>query len=225
LSLLSRAVEHDRQINPCEFVAAIKPALQRRDAQAICGTVRQRWSAEQVVSLLGCDDCDARKVAALALSLAGCKGCIEPLGKALRDSDKMVAEMAEHAMWSIWSRGGSPEANHQLKRGVDAMERNDIPHAITHFDRAISFSPDFAEAYNQRALARFILEQFEQSLSDCRKTVELEPLHFGAWAGMGHCYAHLGNCEKALASYRRAVEINPHMHHIREALSAGCSDG
>jgi tetratricopeptide (TPR) repeat protein len=217
-------VDHDPQIDPCEFVAAIKPALQRRDAQAISETARQRWTAEQVVSLLGCDHCDARKVAALALSLAGCKGCIVPLGRALRDSDQMVAEMAEHAMWSIWSRGGSPDANHQLKRGVDAMERNDVPHAINHFDRAISLSPDFAEAYNQRALARFILEQYQQSLDDCRKTVELEPLHFSAWAGMGHCYAHLGDCAHALECYRKAVEINPHMHHIREALNAGCSD-
>src|SRR5438874_838106 len=126
---------------------------------------KERWSADQVVSLLSCDNRDARKVAALALSLAGCQHCLEPLARALKDRDPMVNQMAEHAMWSIWFRGGAtPEANHQLARGAMAMERKDIAHAITHFDHAIQIDPNFSEAYNQRAIAQFMLERYDDSL-------------------------------------------------------------
>ena len=64
------------------FVAAITPALQKRDTQQMLEICKANWTADQVVSLLSCDNRDARKVAALALSLAGCQHCLEPLAKA-----------------------------------------------------------------------------------------------------------------------------------------------
>jgi cytochrome c-type biogenesis protein CcmH/NrfG len=45
------------------------------------------------------------------------------------------------------------------------------------------------------------------------------PSHFGAWAGLGHCHAHLGNLGEALESYERALEINPHLSCVREMVS------
>jgi len=35
------------------------------------------------------------------------------------------------------------------------------------------------------------------------------PCHFGAWAGLGHCYAHEGRLAEAVEAYERALEINP----------------
>ena len=98
------------------------------------------------------------------------------------------------------------------------MDRRDLPHAIHHFDRAIELSPNFAEAFNQRALAKFLLEDYEGSLADCRKAVEFNPAHFGAWAGMGHCHAHLGDCRQSIECYEKALSINPHMSGIEAAL-------
>jgi len=211
-------------IDPDAFVAAVKPALEKRDLAALLNTCKSHWTAAQIVGLLSCDHCDARKVAALALSLVGCPGCLTELAKQLKDTDPMVNQMAEHAMWNIWFRCGTPEANHQLGRGVAAMDRRDIPHAIHHFNKAITMCPNFAEAYNQRALAKFLLEHYEASLTDCRRAVELNPDHFGAWAGLGHCYAHLGDCGRAIDCYEKSLSINPHMCGIREAVQElhGC---
>src|SRR5205814_3482541 len=111
-----------------------------------------------------------------------------------------------------------PEANHQLARGAMAMERKDIAHAITHFDHAVQIDPNFSEAYNQRAIANFMLEHYEDSLHDCRKVVCLTPEHFGACAGMGHSHAHLRNIPEAIACYEKALSINPHMERIKEAI-------
>jgi tetratricopeptide (TPR) repeat protein len=192
--------------------------LKRNDLQGLHDLLVQNWTAEQIISLLVSQNQDARKVAALCLSLVGCQKCLEPIAKQLKDPDPMVNQMAEHAMWSIWMRGGTPEANHQVCRGIQAIERKEFPHAIRHFDEAIQICPTFSEAYNQRAIAKFLMEDFAPSIDDCQKTVDLMPIHFGAWAGMGHCHMHLGELKKAVKAYEKALKINPHLSCVRQTV-------
>jgi len=207
-------------VDPKAFVATVKPVLERKDLPGLLALLKSRWTAAQIVSLLVGKDCDARKVAALSLGLVGGKCCLNELAQQLKDPDPMVNQMVEHAMWSIWFRGGGcDEANHHVCRGAKAIDRGDYEHAITHFNQALQICPEFAEAYNQRALAEYLLERFECSLRDCRKTIDLMPNHFGAWAGMGHCYAHEGKLLEAVECYEKALSINPHMCQIREAIS------
>ena len=206
-------------IDSSAFVAAITPALQKRDVQQMLEICKANWTADQVVSLLSCDNRDARKVAALALSLAGCQHCLEPLAKALKDRDPMVNQMAEHAMWAIWFRCGSPEANQFVQRGSDLMSRREFDQAIEHFNHAIKISPKFAEAYNQRAIVKYLQERYDESLEDCRQTVSRMPCHFGAWAGMGHCHAHQGRLTKAVEHYEKALAINPAMTGVRQVIN------
>jgi tetratricopeptide (TPR) repeat protein len=205
-------------INPTEFVKAVQPLLETRDLAGVLALCKSRWSAEQIVNLLACDQEDARKVASLALSLVGCDTCLPALAKQLKDVDPMVNQLAEHAMWSIWFRGGGEEANHQVCRGAQAIGRSDYEHAITHFDAAIQINPKFSEAYNQRAIAHYLLQRYDASIIDCEMTVELMPIHFGAWAGMGHCHAQSGRLCRAMESYQRALSINPHMSQVRQSI-------
>jgi tetratricopeptide (TPR) repeat protein len=206
------------QIDPVNFVATVRPALASKDLKGLLETCKSHWSAAQIISLLSSKCCDARKCAALALSLVGCPACLEPLSKQLKDPDPMVNQMAEHAMWAIWFRCGSPEANQLVQRGSDLMSRRQFEQAIEHFNDAIQIAPTFAEAYNQRAIAHFLKEDFENSIEDCQHAVELMPDHFGAWAGMGHCHAHEGRVCEAMRCYKKALAINPHLSGVKEAL-------
>ena len=207
-----------QQIDPEQFVAMVQPVLERRDAQQLLTFLKSQWTGQQIIQLLRSGHEDARKVAAVCLSLVGTNKCVKEIAPLLQDDDPIVNQLAEHAMWSIWFRGGSPEANHELARGAQALGRRDTLHAITHFDRAIQISPDFPEPYNQRAISRFLLDDHEGSLADCRRAIELMPYHFGAWAGTGHNEAHLGRWHCAMKAYERALAINPHMNAIREAV-------
>jgi tetratricopeptide (TPR) repeat protein len=206
-------------IDPEAFVRAVQPVLAQQDLHALLEFLKQRWTSEQIISLLKSECCDARKVAALCLSLVGCDRCLEELARQLKDPDPMVNQMAEHAMWSIWFRGGSPDANHQLTRGALALNRGDYEHAIKHFNKAIELCPEFAEAFNQKALAEFLLERYQQSIQTCGSAVRLMPIHFGAWAGMGHSHAHLGQLDEAVKCYEKALEINPHLQEIQCAVT------
>jgi tetratricopeptide (TPR) repeat protein len=206
-------------IDPAEFVSAVQPLLAGCDAPGLVALINSRWTHEQVASLFCSRDSDVRKVAALAFALVGKKCCLGKLAPLLKDKDPVVNQMAEHAMWSVWFRSGTSEANHQLCRGSKALNRRDFEHAIEHFTRAIDLDPKFAEAYNQRAIALYLLERFDDCKEDCRRAVEHMPCHFGAWAGLGHCHAHQGELAEALEAYERAIEINPHLDGIPQAIA------
>ena len=105
-------------IEPSHFVATVQPLLERQDATGLLELVRSRWTKEQLKSILECDDLDARKVACLALALCGEKCSIPCVAKQLQHRDPVVNQMAEHALWSIWFRCGTAEANNELCRGT-----------------------------------------------------------------------------------------------------------
>jgi tetratricopeptide (TPR) repeat protein len=200
------------------FVAAVQPLLERKDVKGLHELLKSRWRLEELTAFLASDEDDVRKVAALALALVGGKCCISAIASQLRHADPMVNQMAEHALWSIWFRCGCKESNQELCRGTKALNRRDFDSAITHFTRAIEIDPKFAEAYNQRAIVKYLQERFDESIQDCLCAVELMPCHFGAWAGLGHCHAHVGRMTEALESYDKALSINPHMDSIRQMV-------
>ena len=207
-------------IDPDRFVSLVQPMLRGKDLPGLLSLLKQHWTAGQITSLLTSEHDDARKVAALALSLVGGKCCVQDLSQRLRDADPMVNQMAEHALWSVWFRCGSPEANHEVCRGSQAMTRRDLEHAVEHFSRAIEMDPNFAEAYNQRAIARFGRGEYARSVEDCEVVLRLNPFHFGAAAGMGQCLLKLKKPRAALRAFEQALEINPTLDQLRETVAA-----
>jgi tetratricopeptide (TPR) repeat protein len=205
--------------NATSFVARVRPLLEAKDLQGLVSLVKSNYSAGQLLEFLSGRSKDASKVAALTLAWIGCRECIPKLASKLRDRDPMVNQMAEHALWAIWFRLGTPDANKAICRGTQAINRAEYNSAIEHFGRAIQMSPDFAEAFNQRAIAYFLQEKYGPSIEDCQHAVERMPCHFGAWAGMGHCHAHLGQMDEALQSYRKALEVNPHLDQVQESIT------
>jgi len=45
------------------------------------------------------------------------------------------------------------------------------------------------------------------------------PCHFGAWAGMGHCFLHEGRLDKARQCYAQALKINPHLDCLKQTIA------
>ena len=172
------------QIDPQEFVASVSPILEAQDPAALLKLLETRWSCEQITGLLLADCCDVRKVAALALALIGGQRCLKALSAQLKDPDPMVNQMCEHALWSIWFRLGTPDANHQLCRGMRALNRGDHEHALSHFDRAIELDPKFAEAYNQRAIVKYLQERYDESLEELPEDGRADVMSF--WRLVGH---------------------------------------
>lgn len=206
-------------IEPIQFVELVEPLLAQQDVAGLLCLLKTRWQPEQIRELLRSPHTDAKKVALLALALVGPVCCAEELALQLRDPDPVINQLAEHALWAIWFRGGkSQQANQLVCRGAEAIEAKDFERALELFSQAIRSDPDFAEAYNQRAIAYYLMEDYQNSVADCRRTTRRMPCHFGAWSGAGHCHAHLEEIPQAVECYEKALDINPHLDCVRETV-------
>ena len=137
------------------------------------------------------------------------------LVQALRDDDGRVRAGAQTALWAIWLRSGNDDIDALMTQGIRLMEEQQYPEAVEIFDQIISRAPTFAEGYNKRATAYYLMQEFERSIADIHRTLELNPVHFGALSGMGLCYLGLDEPRQALEWFERAVAVNPNMDTIQ----------
>jgi tetratricopeptide (TPR) repeat protein len=117
-----------------------------------------------------------------------------------------------------WSRSGSDTADLLMSRAGEALKASDHALAVELLDRVLSLKPDWAEAWNRRATAFFLLDDSASSIADIRQVLAREPRHFGAWAGLGHIYLSGGDKQRALEAYQKALAIHPHLPKLRDAI-------
>jgi tetratricopeptide (TPR) repeat protein len=137
------------------------------------------------------------------------------LVQALRDEDMRVRAAAQEAMWAIWMRSGNDDIDGLMAEGVRLMEQQRYPEAVEVFDQIISRAPKFPEGYNKRATVFYLMQEFEKSIEDIHRTLEMNPVHFGALSGMGLCYLGLDEPRQALEWFERAIDVNPNMDTIQ----------
>ena len=112
-------------------------------------------------------------------------------------------------IWNIWYEVDDPKVIEYFEKGIQAMNLRNYPLAIRFFNNLIEEDPNFAEAWNKRATVHFMMGNFDQSMQDIIKTLELEPRHFGALDGMGLIFIHQGQFQQAIDVYDKMLEIFP----------------
>ena len=130
------------------------------------------------------------------------------------------AQVVERRIWEIWTHSGNPAVDRLMGVGLRAMAAEQLEAALEAFDAVVNRAPDFAEGWNKRATVHYLLDDFEKSIEDIERTLELEPRHFGALSGLGLIALALGEEERALDAFEAALEIHPHLPgadtHIRQ---------
>ena len=118
----------------------------------------------------------------------------------------------EQKIWEIWSTHPTDDKlTIELSKGTDLMQGSTLSQSIEIFSDLIELDPNWAEAWNKRATALYLIGDYEGSQKDIDRVLELEDRHFGALAGQGLVNIKLENYEKAIESYKRAQEIYPAM--------------
>ncbi len=90
--------------------------------------------------------------------------------------------------------------------------------AVETFTRITERQPDFAEGWNKRATAYYLMGDYDQSLKDCDEVIKRNPQHFGALSGYGLIYVRRGELERALEYFQRALEINPNLESVEQTI-------
>jgi tetratricopeptide (TPR) repeat protein len=135
-------------------------------------------------------------------------------------SSEAEAEAAQQQIWQIWIESDDLLANRLMQDGIQAMITRQHARALEYFDRLVEHAPGFAEGWNKRATVYYLMENYEASVLDIERTLELEPRHFGALSGLGMIYDAIGEPAAALRSFEAAVAINPHLYGTRQRIEA-----
>ncbi len=113
-------------------------------------------------------------------------------------------------IWKIWNQIDDPKVTRLFETGVQMMNLGYFKRSIDYFDKVIMKNPNFAEAWNKRATAHFMMGNFDLSMQDISQTLRLEPRHFGALDGMSLIFIHTNQHEKAIEIYDKMLEIFPY---------------
>jgi len=165
-------------------------------------------------------DVEARRGAAKTLAEAGTMADAPALLGALRDADPRVRELAERALWEIWSRSGNDEVDHLLRAGVVEMQHGQLEASVDTFTEVIRRQPDFAEGWNKRATVYYLIGEYRKSAADCDEVLKRNPSHFGALSGYGMIWLRLDEPARALERFEQALAVNPNLDSIRETIDA-----
>jgi tetratricopeptide (TPR) repeat protein len=129
-----------------------------------------------------------------------------------------VAEGVANRIWEVWNNSESDSINLLMFWSQAAMDRRDFPVALDFLDQVVVLKPAYAEGWNRRATLHFMMNNYAKSMADIDKTLQLEPRHFGALAGMGHIFLALDRKELALRAYERALDVYPMMRSVQKQV-------
>ena len=133
-------------------------------------------------------------------------------------SSATEADAIQARIWRIWGESEDAAAGQLLGEGVIAMAEGQYAAALERFDRLVEEVPDFAEGWNKRATVHYLMGNYAASVLDIKRTLELEPRHFGALSGLGLIYDAIEDPAAALRSFEAAVAINPHLDTAQERI-------
>lgn len=114
-------------------------------------------------------------------------------------------------IWVIWRQIDDEVTQSLMEQGLRDMSLERYDNALKAFNKVVRAAPDFAEGWNARATLLFLMGDYAGSVADVRRTLALEPRHFGAWSGLGLINMSLGNDAAAVEAFKKALKLNPHL--------------
>jgi tetratricopeptide (TPR) repeat protein len=185
--------------------------MTRQDARISAGPVRSVFGALLIAAMMAFASPGARA------------DQDDPALDALFERLQSVEEQAEgervtNRIWELWREIDDPELAAAMEQGIVAMRSGRHAQAERRFSAVIEAQPEYAEAWNKRATARYLRGRYAAAAGDIRRTLALEPRHFGALAGLGLVYMQLERYRAAIESFQRALEINPWLEGTRRNI-------
>ncbi len=186
-------------------------------ARFIAGAAK-RYTPETLARLTRHPTVDVRRAAVLAISLLGDFRCNAAVGATLRDDDNGVRKLAETGIRWLWRRDGDVSHQRALEVIVRLNHDGAGEEAEHRASQLIEELPSFAEAWNQRAVARFMQGDHRGAAADCREAIQRNPYHFAAAVGLAQCQIELGQDRSALEAFRHAIQLNPELKQVRACI-------
>ncbi|MDG1209953.1 MAG: hypothetical protein P8Q48_18900 [Paracoccaceae bacterium] len=143
---------------------------------------------------------------------------LDRLFGALANAEGDAADRIADEITSVWARSGSASMDLLLQRARAATGEKSYDKARAHVSALTRLAPDFAEGWNASATLYFIQEDYWLSVEHIQKTLELEPRHFGALAGLALILERTDRDAAALRTWEKVKALFPGMESAQEAI-------
>lgn len=117
----------------------------------------------------------------------------------------------------IWSEHPNKGVLEIMQQGRSFMAQGQPVLALGNYTAVTRLEPGFAEAWNKRASVLYTMGLLDDAATSIAETLDREPRHFLAIAGLGLIYMRTGQLENALRAFDHALAINPHLSGTRMA--------
>ncbi|MBD2425035.1 tetratricopeptide repeat protein [Phormidium sp. FACHB-1136] len=135
---------------------------------------------------------------------------VDRLLEALKAADPDHREAATDQLWQLWFNQKGAQGFRNLQQSQALMDKGYFTDAEALLSQVIADLPDFAEAWNRRAVLYYLQDRYLEAIADCQRVIELIPYHFGALHGLGLCHAALGQYPQAIQAFRQALTVQPY---------------
>ena len=138
-------------------------------------------------------------------------GRLDELFATLQSSEDVVAQHETIlTIWKIWYESGREDIDKLMEEGGEAVRSGQLGTAEQIFTQVIEISPKFSEGWNRRATVRYNQRDYSGSLDDIKRTLTLEPRHFGAIWGKGMILGVQRDFTGAIQAFEQLLEITPY---------------
>jgi tetratricopeptide (TPR) repeat protein len=127
----------------------------------------------------------------------------------LKNPDETTRDRATREIWRMWFEQKGLVGLEVLRRAQILLELRDFAKAEAILTDLIAQQPDFAEAWNRRAVLYYVQGRYREAIANCEQVMRLNPIHFGALHGLGLCNMALGNYRTAIHAFHRAIQVQP----------------
>jgi tetratricopeptide (TPR) repeat protein len=145
-------------------------------------------------------------------------------GELKRESNEHAADRIAQQILGVWLDSGSATVDLLMQWSNDAAKAKKYPAALDFLDQIIALDPGYAEGWNRRATIHYLMGDYTMSMADIDKTLQLEPRHFGAIAGMAEILKDTGRKKLALRAYEQVLQLYPMMRSAQGAVESLTQD-
>ena len=136
----------------------------------------------------------------------------------LKNPNEEIRTIATGKLWRSWFEQKGEMGLQTLIKAGTYLESGQLAKAEKLLTETITRQPDFAEAWNRRAIVYYVQGEYQKSKTDCQEVVKLNSIHFGAWHGLGLSHGKLEEYIEAIAALKKALEIQPYSLHNKRLI-------
>lgn len=202
-------------VRTTRLATAYRRYLTSADSPQFASEVDEFYCCSTLATLLARGDVEMRRAAALALGMLGDHSSIEPLGRALSDTDRGVRLASDDSFRALMIRDAAPLHHQQLLQVMHLNDGGEYAGALAPTMILVDQAPLYAEAHHQLAICWHGLENFYQAESAYSACLWHCRYHYPAWQGLARCRLMLGECEAAISALERCLKICPDLESAR----------